>query len=97
MARLEPSADLARETNGLRHGEAAPALNPLLQRLALDEGDDVVDEILNSARIVRRQKCRVIPRGKPADLQQEPFGTLRAKPGWVEQLDDDAGAVGLVP
>ena len=65
---------LARDPHGVVDGELLLAVEPVAQRLALDERHHVVEEAARLARVVEAEDVGVLELGGEPDLAQEPLG-----------------------
>ena len=74
MCVVQRVRDLARDPYRLVHTQLRLPVQLLPQRLALDEGHDVVQEPVRRSRIEQRQDVRMLQRRRGLDLLDEPLG-----------------------
>ena len=90
---VERRRDLSRDGDGVVDREVALAVEPVAQRLALEEGHDVEQLAVGVARVEQRDDVRMAePRGD-LDLAQEAIGPDGVGELRLEQLDGDLAAV----
>ena len=71
---VERAGDLARDADRVGDGQLLLAGEAVAERLALDEGHDVVEEPVGLAGVVQREDVRVLQVRRGLDLAQEPLG-----------------------
>ena len=69
------------------------AVEPVAQRLALDEGHDVEEVAVGLARVEQRQDVRVLEVGRELDLGQEALGADHGGELGAQDLERDAAVV----
>ena len=94
---VERVGHLAGQLYGRDDGQHALALQPVAQRLALDEGHDVVEEAVRLAGVVERDDVRVREAGGDFDLEEEALGAERSGKLGPQHLDGHVAVVAAVP
>ncbi len=79
--------------SGVGDGELLLAVQPVAQRLALDEGHDVEQVAVGLARVEERQDVRVLEIGGELDLGQEALGADHGGELGPEDLQRDPPVV----
>ena len=74
---LQRLGRLAGELERVVDGELLLPVEPVAQRLALDERHDVVEQAVGLARVVEAEDVGVLEVGGDPDLAQEPVGAER--------------------
>ena len=84
---------LAHEAHRLVHGEPLLPFEPGTQRLAVDEGHDVVQEAARAPGIVQRKNVGVHQPRSRSNLGQKALGAHRPRQVGVQNLDGDGAVV----
>ncbi len=87
MGVVEGRRHLAGDLHGVLDGQLLFAFQPLAQRLALDVGHHVVEQLTGSVRIMERQDVGVLKLGGHLDLPQEALRTQRGGQLGMQDLD----------
>jgi hypothetical protein len=90
---LERARRLPGEPHRLLDGKLVVAREAVAERLALDEGHDVVEEAVGGAGIVDREDVRMLQPRRHLDLAEEPVGPDGGGELGAEDLDGDGAAV----
>lgn len=92
----EGVGDLAHDAHGLGHGERAVAVDPLAQRLAVDERHRLVKEPVRFARVEQRLDVRMLEPREEADLAREAVRAERRAELTLEEVMAGEGGVEAV-
>src|SRR5262245_3570496 len=93
MRSRECVGDLARNANGIGHGELLLTLEPCAQRLAGDKRHDVIQQATCVSAVEQRENMRMLDLCSGADLAQEAFRAERRAKVRVQHLDGDVSIV----
>ena len=86
---LQRLGDLAGDLERVVDGELLLPVQPVAQRLALDERHDVVQQAVGLARVVQAEDVGMLEVGGDPDLAEEPVGAERGGELGPEHLDRD--------
>ena len=92
MGIRERAGDLTRDRHGLLHRQLLFPLQALAQRLSLDVGHDVIQQLTGGAGIVQREDVGMVQLRGDLDLAQEPLRAQGRGDLLAQHLDGD-GAV----
>ncbi len=81
--------DVAKQPHRLGRRHGADLLDARAERIALDEGHDVVQQAAGLARVVEREDVRVAELGGDLDFAQEPLGAQDGREIGAQDLDRD--------
>ena len=90
---VERVGDLARDPHRVVDRELLLAVEPVAERLALDERHDVVEEAVGLARVEQREDVRMLQIGGELDLGEEPLGAEHRGELGVQHLERDVAVV----
>ena len=93
---VERRGDLARDADRVVDGELLLAVEPVAQRLALDEGHDVEEVRVHRSRVEERQDVRVLEVRGELDLGEEPLGADHGGELGPQDLERDPPVVSEV-
>jgi hypothetical protein len=93
----ERVGDLARDPDGLSHGELLAAQEEIPQRFSFNERHDVVQQLAAGARVVHGENARMLQTRRNADLALETLRTQGGAQLRAEHLDRDGPLVPEVP
>ena len=93
---VEGVGHLAGDADRVVHRELLLAVEPVAQRLALDEGHDVEEVAVGLARVEQRKDVRVLQIGGELDLGEEPLGPDDGGQLGPEHLEGDPAVVAEV-
>ena len=90
---VERRGHLGGDPDGVGDGELLLAVEPVAQRLAVDERHDVEQVAVGLARVEQRQDVRVLEVGGELDLGQEALGADHGGELGAQHLERDAAVV----
>ena len=90
---VERGGDLAGDPDRVVDRELLLPVEPVAQRLALDERHDVEEEAVGLARVEQREDVRVLEVGGELDLGQEPLGADHGGELGTQHLERDLAVV----
>ena len=90
---VECVGHLARDPHRVVHRELLLAAEPVAERLALDEGHDVIEEGVGLTRVEERENVRMLKIGGELDLGEEPLGADYGGQFRAQHLERNAAVV----
>ena len=84
---LQRFGRLADDPEGVLDGKLVLPDEPVAERLALDEGHDIVEEAVGHPRVVQAEDVGVLELGGDADFAEETVGTDGGRQLRLEDLD----------
>lgn len=93
----EPAPDLAQDPRGLLERKCAVPIQPIAQRLSLEEGHDEVEEPVGFPGVVKAEDVWMVELRRDLDLTEKPLGAHRLTELGAEHLDRHRSSVLEVP
>jgi hypothetical protein len=89
----ERVGDVARDRDRVGNRQLLLARDALAQRLALHEGEHMIEQAARFARVEQREDVRMLERGLDAQLAEEPVGPYRCGELGMKDLERHAALV----
>ena len=90
---VERSGDFTQHGERARNWQRSFPLQPLAERLALDVGHHVIEQVAGRARVVQRQDVGMVKPGGGVDLPKEPLPADRGRDLGMHHLDRHAAVM----